>query len=306
MAILRYAAACALAGLVSGCGDATATIRPAESSVAVHSVLAAGARTAAVMLTRFDPDSPDPEARFSGISGAEVRLVRGSDTLQLREAPAGFRDCFADPFEGGETEPIRPGCYASAVAEGLRAGDRYELRITFADGATARGAVTIPSAPDILAPSAGRVVSVITAQGNVRGSRNVFFPVRWRVPAGVGRIEIAVARPVGFREGRPLAGVECRLQQGPLPEDLVQIDSVTHQVVNAFCRRGSVQVEWDSISAQLVVTAYDTAYARYAREVASAGAVRRNRASAGIEGAFGVFGGAASSERRLVLVPATN
>lgn len=302
MALLRHAAVCTAAVLLAGCGAATAPISPPQESVAVHSVLAPGAKTAAVMLTRFDPDGG--EARFQRVSGADVRLVRGADTLRLQEAPAGFRDCLADPLAPGEGEPVRPGCYAAAVPEGLRQGVRYELRISFAGGGTARGAVTIPAAPEILAPLPGRIVSVVTPQGPVQGSRDAFFPVRWTVPAGAGRIEIGIVRPQAYRDGRRLEGVECRLQQGPLPEDLARIDSVTHQVVGAFCARGPDVAAWDSITAQLVLTAYDTAYARYAREVLSAGSVRGSRASAGIEGAFGVFGAASSSERRLTLVPA--
>jgi hypothetical protein len=82
------------------------------------------------------------------------------------------------------------------------------------------------------------------------------------------------------------------------------VDSIDHRILAAYCARGSEMVSWDSVVVRLVVTAYDTAYARYVGEVISNESVRRSRASAGVQGALGVFAGAASAERRLVLVPA--
>lgn len=305
MAILRQALGCAGALFLSGCGAATAPVRPTEESVAVYSVLAAGSDTAAVMLTGFDPEASDADSPFRRVSGANVRIIHGLDTLQFREAPVGFRDCIADEFADGESEPIRPGCYAAVVKGGIRPGERYELRISLTAGREIRGTATVPGVPQILAPAPGRVVPVHIGGEPARGTVTTLFPVRWTAPAGAGRIEIGIVRPRAYRGGRVLAGVRCRLHPGPLPEDLVRIDSVTHQVVTAVCLGGGEIVRWDSITAQLVLTAYDSVYDRYAREVLSKSSVRRNRASAGVEGAFGVFAGAASAERPLTLVPAT-
>ncbi|HEX8362166.1 MAG TPA: DUF4249 family protein [Longimicrobium sp.] len=305
MAFLRHLAGYTAAIFLCGCTDATAPVRATEENVAVHAVLAAGTDTASLLLTRFDPAASQDEPRFHRVPGASVRLLRGADTLWLREAPAGFSDCNTDAREPGEIEEIGRGCYAAVVPDGLRAGDRYELRVTLADGTTIRGAATIPGAPDILAPATARVVAVRTPESPLFLKNSTAFPVRWRIHAGTGRVEIGVVRPQAYRDGRPLARVACHLQPGPLPADLVRTDSVTHQVVSASCSRGGEIVRWDSISTRLVLTAYDTAYARYAREVLG-GSVRATRASAGVEGAFGVFAGAASAERRLTLVPATD
>jgi hypothetical protein len=305
MAFLRHLAGCTGAILLGGCTGATEPVRATEENVAVHAVLAAGTDTASLLLTRFVPAGPRTESRFSRVSGANVRLVRGADTLWLREAPAGFTDCYTDARGAGEAEEIGPGCYAAVVPGGLRAGERYELRASLPDGTLIRGAATIPGAPDILAPATARVVAVRTPESPLYSKSTMMFPVRWQVPAGTGRVEIGVVRPQAYRDGRPIARVVCHLQPGPLPADLVRTDSVTHQVVSASCSRGGEIVRWDSIATRLVVTAYDTAYARYAREVLS-GSVRTGRASAGVEGAFGLFAGAASAERRLTLVPATD
>jgi hypothetical protein len=50
------------------------------------------------------------------------------------------------------------------------------------------------------------------------------------------------------------------------------------------------------------VTAYDTAYTRYA-EARLRGTLRREEAAAGITGSLGVFAGVASAERQVTLVP---
>lgn len=302
MAVLRRFAGCAAALSVWGCGEATAPIHPAEASVAVHAVLAAGTDTARVLLTRYDPDAL-ADVRFSGISGAAVRVARAGDTIQLPEAPAGFRDCDFDPFQPDTNEPAGPGCYGGIVPGGLREGERYALRITLPGGGSVSGTATIPARPEILAPAAGRVVPVRLPDGPVTGGPGSSFPVRWKAP-DAGRVEIAIVRPQAFRDGRALTGVLCRVQQGPLPDELIESDSVLHQVVSAFCSRGGEGVRWDSISVVMMVTAYDTAYARFARDVVSKESVRRGRATAGLDGAYGVFAGAASAERRLTLVPA--
>jgi hypothetical protein len=302
MAVLKRFGGCGAALFVWGCGAATAPIHPAEASVAVHAVLAAGTDTARVLLTRYDPDAP-ADMRFSRISGAAVRVARAGDTLQLPEAPAGFRDCDSDPFQPDAGEPARPGCYGGIVPGGLREGERYALRITLPGGGSVGGAATIPSRPEILAPAAGRIVLVRTPDGPATGGPGSSFPVRWKAPEA-GRIEIAIVRPQAFRGGRALTDVQCSVRQGPLPDELVRADSVLHQVVSAFCSRGGEGVRWDSISVMMMVTAYDTTYARFARDAVSKESVRRERASAGLVGAYGVFAGAASAERRLTLVPA--
>lgn len=66
----------------------------------------------------------------------------------------------------------------------------------------------------------------------------------------------------------------------------------------------SLSVFPGSFPARLLLTAYDTACARYVAQVIGRGSVLQGRASAGVEGSLGVFAEAASAERRAVFVPA--
>jgi hypothetical protein len=58
-------------------------------------------------------------------------------------------------------------------------------------------------------------------------------------------------------------------------------------------------VQPDSVEVVLAVTVYDSAYFKYVR--GSDDGIPLERASSGLEGAFGLFGSAATTGRRIVL-----
>jgi hypothetical protein len=58
-------------------------------------------------------------------------------------------------------------------------------------------------------------------------------------------------------------------------------------------------VAWDSVATEVVVTAYDSAYAAFALHGES---FSRGSTSAGLQGAYGVFGSAATNRREIMIV----
>ena len=74
--------------------------------------------------------------------------------------------------------------------------------------------------------------------------------------------------------------------------------SRTVAVQDVYCGSPTVSpVEWDSVAVPVVVTAFDSAYAAFALFGES---MTRNR-NGGLQGAYGVFGSAASASREIVI-----
>jgi hypothetical protein len=296
MAILRRALLALLTAL-AGCAEPTPLEFSAER-LAVHSVLHAGATEALVLLTRVRPPAdPASHARYEPLSGAEVLVLRGADTLRLHEGAAGFRDCrVAD--EGPPATAPGAGCYAARFGQRIRSGERFELRVRLPAGGTVRGAVVIPPAPELLAPEPGARVEAVP--GSHPGGSATTLDVRWRPQPEAGRLELTVFSLQGG------CGVGVGNTHPEVNFVLLPHPGAAHAALPftyARCLRDGAPVPWDSFPAAVRVTAYDTAYARYAREVLTSGWVPVGRASAGVEGALGVFAGAAAVERPIHIVP---
>jgi hypothetical protein len=132
------------------------------------------------------------------------------------------------------------------------------------------------------------------------------FPVRWIRPDGAARMEVSLGAGTVFRSSQSVPGAQCTLlQTAGADTDVIARDSLIVALFEVTCRQGGTFVARDSISARLGVTAFDTAYARYAKEVLdsrSREAIRAPRASAGIQGVLGLFGGAAAATRDVMLI----
>ena len=111
-----------------------------------------------------------------------------------------------------------------------------------------------------------------------------------------------------FAGGERVTGAECQLEY---PRGLTRpatSDTAVITIFNpVFCFRRSapgtaLPVEYDSLHARLLVTAYDTAYVRYAATIEDGGSVQQRRFAAGVSGALGLFAGAATADRRITLV----
>lgn len=304
MAVLRTTGIAVLL-LTTGCAREPVALEYTETHIALYSVLAAGSPTASVLLTRFIPGTGSTER----LRDAEVLLTHAQDTIRLEEG-SGFSGC-APPGGAADEQPTQWGCYAGAIPGGIQAGERYGLLIRHPNVAIAHGTAVIPAPPQILAPAANSRVQVLNGgrrphdpTGGSQGLRPVAeIPVAWTIPVSVARLELALAIDTVFSAGTTTIEPYCRVE-GPQNSDVSEQESIVLHVQEIRCSHANSEVRWDSLSARILVTGYDTAYARYATEILKAEAVRLGSAAAGIEGVLGVFGGAAIATRRIILVPA--
>jgi hypothetical protein len=184
---------------------------------------------------------------------------------------------------------------------------RYELGIQFSGGEIA-GTATVPAAPTVLAPEEGARIPV-KATGRDNPVADGSFSIRWSTPESASRPTINIRLGAVFRSGRRVANARCEFFNtdfGRTDSSSKTPDSTTisFELTNCFERLDSAtvrNVRPDSVQARLFITAFDTAYARYAEAIAQ-GSVERSRFSVGVTGALGVFAGAAMTERRVTLV----
>jgi hypothetical protein len=298
--LMRFLVA-ALLVLASACTRDPARFEYTEASVAVHAVLQAGSEQATVLITRFQPGG----VPLQGVSDAEVRLLRGAETLRLTPATADEAGCPRSVGTEPATDAI-PGCYAARVPHGIRSGERFELWIELPGGGSVHGRATIPDAPELRAPTEqarlvldARTPPSGTPSGAVRELGTV--EVRWTPLAAGTRLE------VGISAGPPASGAPqgtvCAVG-APRVASPGSVGSTGLPIFAVGCMRDGTPERWDSLEARVLVTAFDTAYARYAAQVIGQESILRSHAAAGLSGAYGVFAGAATAERRLLLVNA--
>ena len=295
----------ALLGAAS-CEPDAAPLDPQKYGAAVHAMLHAGSDTASVLLMRYPPLDERRPALEGRITGAQVRIVHGTQMATLAEAPAGFPDCVREEIHRffHQLTAAQPGCYAARLPGPIRPGARYELEAELPGGARVRGATVVPELPEILSPSnRARFVVRDSGQSSSTGRPVVLsVPVEWQ-PAGGGVYDVNLVIDRGFRGGTRLAGSGC------IPEAHLGLTrgvrgrSTEIRLWDIDCYEGSQNVAWDSAHARVLVTAFDTAYARYLADTAPGReSVRWNRATAGVQGALGAFAAAATAAREITLV----
>lgn len=276
--------------------------------VMVHSLLVAKSETVHVLLTRVRPGSGTSDPSTRPLSGADVRIVNGGDTLRLREAPPGFPPCFSPSrFAEPRVDSIGPGCYAAVIPGGIRADGRYELRVSLAGGEPIRGVADVPGEPLIEAPEADARFRVRFGEADFnQGVVNV--PVRWGVSAGVAGVELNLVSEAIFQGGARVPDGRCDFEPRFSPVRSTEPTDrgvVRVQLISCFAMTDSgeiLPVAPDSVYAKLLLTAYDSAYVRYA-DVFDRESAERDRISEGVTGALGVFAGAATAERRIIFLP---
>jgi hypothetical protein len=307
MALLRprrAAGALALAAIAAACGD---FVRPPDfvpgdpDQLLVHAVLHAGSDSAAVWVLRVGEGFVGTPVR-----GAQVRLSGSAGEAVLREVPQGSAPCVAVPVFPDQFEGVPGGCYVARVPGGVRSGAEYQLDVQLATGERARGRTVVPLPPALQGPAEG--LRVPARRIEYDGGLIAWEPldVRWTAP-----------RPVtlGASAGRawfsPPAAVPCyaflyRPEGGEPPvftaEDL-RADSASVTPGAGSCRTDTQtqSIAPDSVEVAVAVTVYDSAYYTYVAEWNNG--IPAPDASAGLEGAYGVFGSAATATRRLRLVP---
>ncbi|MEX2609660.1 MAG: hypothetical protein WEA24_06915 [Gemmatimonadota bacterium] len=252
-------------------------------TLGVHAVMEAGAPAVDVLVTWTrvvaGADAPVTEPAL----GASVRLIRGTDTLAAGALPSGASSCALPPF-GDDGQELRAGCYRVNLPGGVLPQERYGLLVDVA-GRAVTGAATVPASPVVDAPFAGDTLWVGATGPDPSTSDAV--TVAW-APAGGRYMELSF--------GSATSACEVYIQKPG--EDVGQAwlevqDAVTATVAPYALACG--QDAPDVVPAYLYVAAFDTAYARYARDRARGGnSVPAERASPGLVGAVGVFGGAAT------------
>jgi hypothetical protein len=297
-----------LIGLTTGC-DFLREPSPVELSgeeVLVHSLLLTGSDTVSVYLTRSRPGRGTPVPVIQPISGADVRIVGSGGSVRLAEDPPGLPRCFVQ--NTGLQPATQPGCYGAFLPGGVKPGARYELQIALPGGGTIEGTAVVPQPLVILTPEHQHRILAQTPNSErpeIYGS----VQTRWGGSGDVGRVQFGIESLAVLRNGVRVPSASCGFETTsvvPRGVDARATDSafVGFQVLNCFEEPASGTlrpIEPDSIQARFVITAFDTAYTRYA-EVISKDAVERRHLSVGVRGALGVFAGAATSEQRITVL----
>lgn len=290
--------------LVAGCDylrDPVLVDFPGET-VVVHSLLHAGSDTVKVLLQQSTPARGDSAAALLPLSGAEVRIVGGGSEVLLVEGPEGFSACVNRDRGSLTPNPAERGCYAAVLPGGVRSGKRYVLTVNLANGPQVTGETTVPAAPEVLAPVANARITVRNFARSPRPSlANIL--VRAILPPETGALGARLVNIRGHFQEYSTAAM-CEVDHGA---PVSSTDSLHLRIFTPLrCRKGTdgqpIRAQPDSAMAQLRVVAYDSAYARFA-DVKFNETVRHTRASAGVQGAFGVFGSAATATREIVLIP---
>ncbi|HEX2080229.1 MAG TPA: DUF4249 family protein [Longimicrobium sp.] len=293
----RAAAALALA-LVAGCGD---LVRPSDfvegdpDQLLVHAVLQAGSDSAAVLLSRADA------GRL--IHGAQVRLLGSAGQAMLREVE-GLEPCtLYYVVVDGQREP-QGVCYAGAVPGGVRAGAAYRLEVELPTGERASGHTVVPSPPAVQGVADGVRVAAREETGVLVALEPL--PLKWTAPPRVG------VRAWSSRSWPAIPDARCSALLYRLESDSLvviygtdmEVDSARVVPVAGQCYVGEqerTRVDPDSAEVAIGITAYDSAYIAYTAEWDKG--IPETTARAGLQGAYGVFGSAATTVRRVRLVP---
>lgn len=274
--------------------------------IMVHSLLQAGSVTVSVLLTRIRPGLGTATPIVQPVSGAAVRIVGAATSVRLDEAHPGLPRCFHDYTTGFASSGA--GCYGALLPGGVKPGARYELQIALPGGGTIEGIAVVPQPLVILAPEHQHRILAETptsARPEIYGS----VQTRWGGSGDAGRVQFRIESLAVLRNGVRVPSARCDFETNsvvPRGVDARSTDSafVGFQVLNCFEEPASGTlrpIEPDSIQARFVITAFDTAYTRYA-EVISKDAVERRHLSVGVRGALGVFAGAATSEQRVTVL----
>lgn len=309
---MRRIATLLLAVTLSGCSREPTPLGLTGEQLMVHSLLVAGADTAQVLVTRTLPSPEIDPAAIGGyvysrpVSAADVRLISGETTLQLREAPEGFSPCFSQfQVRVPRVDSIKPGCYSGVLPTRIQAGERYRLEVR-ANGGMIQGATEVPRLPEIGSPEPGaRFPVAFGVPGDFNSS--LVIPVSYQVPPEVAGVRVTLAVDSLYLGGQRVIGGACQL--GEVDREVRRtepVGSIALRLGSIFCSRPSaeraaISVVPDSVFARVLVAGFDSTYVNYAR-AANQDSAERSRLQAGINGALGLFAGVGISSTPIVLV----
>jgi hypothetical protein len=284
MAILTRAALL-VALLANGCERSPTLIDVAQRSIAMHALLIAESDSATVLLTRPARATGQlGSARTEPVVNAHVRLVHGADTIFLSST----RGCVRTLGMDADTA-ANAGCYSGRVPGGVRPGGTYGLLAIVPGEAPIHGTTRVPVPPQILEPDPTAEPPVLSLRG--RGPSPTALTTRWSGAEPRARTELRFVTDPG-----DCISIEQPHQRWGPYVAVIGADTVT-VMASTSCGQRLLAGRY---AARLVVTVYDENYTRYL--TATDELLRHLTTQAGITGALGVFGAAASSAVPVVLL----
>jgi hypothetical protein len=250
-----------------------------REELAVHAVLLAGDTNAKVLVTRMNSENSSWVA--SGVPDAQVQLSVGGTTITLSTHAS--NNCFSHQSQGDPSfQDINRGCYSARIASGLRSGTSWQLRVVTTDLGIATGTATLPAAPAISLPVAG--TRIISEGGFLGGSPT--FTTRW---TGVPRTRLAeVDVNIPGDACHAYLAAEGGSGFGDKAIGVVQTDSLRARIGDSGCT-----ISTQGLAAELRLVAYDSIYTGYKEANRGPRGTRQETSAFGLNGAVGVFAGAA-------------
>lgn len=301
MNLRTFAAAAALTATLTGCIRDPDPFTVDTDDVAVHLILVAGTDSVQAVIER--PGDPAVDA--------VARLISGADTTPLVfSAPrcAGFF---------GPTPPEPEGCHRARLDEPIQPGRTYELEVILEDGSRVTGSTVVPEALTLTTASVRDTVrcgSPETCYAPWLSTPPYYTPVfamtvRWEEPVDTERL-FGHIRPVRtFLNGEVYQAEEgCDLgffghfAFGENTGVLVAADSIRISIPNIACPPPLDPARFDSIHAEARVAVMNAEYRAYLDAVTSGSSARESYLSAGLDGAWGVFGAMTSNVLPLTLI----
>ncbi|MBD0320692.1 MAG: hypothetical protein ICV87_10185 [Gemmatimonadetes bacterium] len=310
--LTRFLAAAALLS-AAGCSflrDPTPVEAMGEQP-SVHALLMTGSDTVKVLLQRV---GAAPRLRGAGaatrpISGADVRLTVGGETVRLAASPAGFSGCVTQSI-GSQLPADTAGCYAAVLAGGVKPGAEYALRIGLPGGGTIEGRARALAALRVESPAAGARIHVKARTFDGGQTDFTRLAIRLRGAEGSAGVSADLVPLVVYSRGQPVTDFFCSVDYPRgfvFPRD--QEGTITLPVAGVQCvprtpagTPPDPQFRTDSVRAVLRAVAYDSAYVRYL-DFQEQNSVAAREVTVGVTGAIGLFAAAARAEHEVVLIP---
>jgi len=277
---MRHALLLLIALGMPACTPENTLLEFSQEQITVLALLQAGDSVANVYMrhTLAGRDEITGRPPEEPLTGATVRLLHGTNTVILRDTGSQNHCAPDNPVDG---------CYTVSLPQRIAALETYELLIDLPGGGFVRGHATVPAPPIIRAPAAG---ATLEYGGFLPRPPAAPTTVRWNLALPAARTEVAVNVP----------GLRCTFAAESW-HDATGLDSLSLFPWQLGCDGALGDREHPG---EVVVTVYDSVYARYYRETARERyGLRPEHARAGIEGALGVFAGAATARVPVRLVP---
>ena len=281
----RYLAFALLLG-AAGCLREPDPFEYAEPSLSVHGLVRASDTEVAVSILRVVGEAGP---------GATVTLDDGAAAVTLTRA-ASDSACYG-PY-GVHDDSQTMGCFGARLAAPVAPGSRWRLNATVQPDYVVAGTTVVPELPAIVQPVARQRIAYRPPSDEPAAE----FTVEWKT-AAAPRVVIGLGEGSAYRNGGRIANVRCMLlERGDAREAAVGQPSGSRRihVQEVYCASPTVSpVQWDSVVSEVTVTAFDSAYAEFALHGES---VSRTRPGKALQGAYGVFGSAATAKREIVIV----